>query len=235
MGLAFVDDEDQEGLESILVWLEVLAKENFAKMSFAFVGKRFHARLSHLGASGEIIPTIVVIDGQSKKYPFDEKTTFNKENVAKFINDIFTGATTPFFKSEPVPETNDEPVKVVVGKTFDSIVLDNTKDVLIEFYAPWCGHCKSLVPIYNQLGEHYQNSETIIIAKMDATANDNNIIDIPGYPAIYLFPAGQKDSPISFDGDRTFEGFVEFIQANRQTKGEDSAEDVASDTGKDEL
>ena len=43
--------------------------------------------------------------------------------------------------------------QVVVGKTFNEIVNDPTKDVLIEFYAPWCGHCKSLEPIYNELGE----------------------------------------------------------------------------------
>ena len=43
--------------------------------------------------------------------------------------------------------------QVVVGKTFNEIVNDPTKDVLIEFYAPWCGHCKSLEPTYNELGE----------------------------------------------------------------------------------
>ena len=44
-------------------------------------------------------------------------------------------------------------LQVVVGETFKEIVNDPTKDVLIEFYAPWCGHCKSLEPKYNELGE----------------------------------------------------------------------------------
>ena len=44
-------------------------------------------------------------------------------------------------------------LQVVVGKTFNEIVNDETKDVLIEFYAPWCGHCKSLEPVYKELGE----------------------------------------------------------------------------------
>lgn len=44
-------------------------------------------------------------------------------------------------------------IQVVVAENFDSIVNDDSKDVLIEFYAPWCGHCKNLEPKFNELGE----------------------------------------------------------------------------------
>ena len=43
--------------------------------------------------------------------------------------------------------------QVVVAETFDEIVNDESKDVLIEFYAPWCGHCKNLAPKYEELGQ----------------------------------------------------------------------------------
>jgi thiol-disulfide isomerase/thioredoxin len=43
--------------------------------------------------------------------------------------------------------------------------------VLVEFYAPWCGHCKKLTPIYDELGAKMA-AEDVEIVKMDATAND---------------------------------------------------------------
>jgi protein disulfide isomerase family A protein 3 len=49
-------------------------------------------------------------------------------------------------------------LQVVVAKNFDEIVNDPERDVLIEFYAPWCGHCKQLEPKYNELGEKVSKS-----------------------------------------------------------------------------
>ena len=40
-----------------------------------------------------------------------------------------------------------------MGKNFDEIVNNPEKDALVEFYAPWCGHCKALAPKYEELGE----------------------------------------------------------------------------------
>lgn len=44
-------------------------------------------------------------------------------------------------------------IQVVVAKNFEEIVNDPDRDVLIEFYAPWCGHCKNLEPKYKELAE----------------------------------------------------------------------------------
>ena len=59
-------------------------------------------------------------------------------------------------RSDPEP-TEQGPVTVLVGTTFEKIVMDESKDVLVEFYAPWCGHCKQLAPIYDELGEKFAN------------------------------------------------------------------------------
>lgn len=75
------------------------------------------------------------------------------ENFEKFLKDLKNGEVEAYLKSEAVPEDNNGPVKVAVAKNFDEVVTNNGKDTLIEFYAPWCGHCKKLTPIYDELGE----------------------------------------------------------------------------------
>lgn len=69
------------------------------------------------------------------------------------MKDLSENKLVPYLKSEDVPVDNSAPVKVAVAKNFAEVVTNNGKDTLIEFYAPWCGHCKKLAPIFDQLGE----------------------------------------------------------------------------------
>lgn len=128
---------------------------------------------------------------------------------------VLTGKLKPIVKSQPVPKNNKGPVKVVVGKTFDEIVMDTKKDVLIEFYAPWCGHCKNLEPEYLALAKKYKHEKNLVIAKMDATANDvpHEVYKVEGFPTIYFAPSDRKQSPIQFSGgERNAESFSRFIE-----------------------
>jgi len=81
---------------------------------------------------------------------------------------------------------------VAVGKNFDEVVTDNGKDTLVEFYAPWCGHCKKLTPVYDELATKMEN-EDVSIVKMDATANDvPSDYQVQGFPTLFWKAASGK-------------------------------------------
>jgi protein disulfide-isomerase A1 len=92
----------------------------------------------------------------------------------------------------------------------------------------WCGHCKSLAPRYEKLGELFAKEPSVVIAKVDATENDTPA-QVQGYPTILFYPAGAKKNPITFNGDRTEEGMSDFIYKHGNTlKGHTSAAKTAS-------
>jgi len=140
------------------------------------------------------------------------------DEVKQFLTDYLAGKIEKYLKSQEPPADNSGPVKVVVGKTFDEIVKDATKDVLVEFYAPWCGHCKKLAPIYEQLGEHYQNDKNIVIAKCDATENDTPA-EIEGFPTLLFYPSNNKEG-LKFEGNRELADMQKYIDEHRTTQAE---------------
>ena len=117
------------------------------------------------------------------------------------------------FLLEPLPDNEGKGVKVAVAKNFDELVTKSTKDVLVEFYAPWCGHCKKLTPIYDELGEKMMD-EDVEIVKMDATANDvPPQFNVRGFPTLYWLPKGSKQ-PKSYEGGRELDDFIKYIAEN---------------------
>merc|ERR1712217_584893 len=107
-------------------------------------------------------------------------------------------------KSEPEPsleEKRAEVVGVLVGSTFADTTQDTSKDVLVDFYAPWCGHCRKFEPIYKELAKRLKHVKTLKIYKIDATRNEIEGMQIAGFPTIMLFPAGTSGHKVQYQGD----------------------------------
>ncbi|KAI3411386.1 Protein disulfide-isomerase [Psidium guajava] len=166
----------------------------------------------YFGVSGSG-PKVLGYTGNDDGRKFFLEGEVTLDNIKAFAEDFLEEKLKPFYKSDPIPETNDGDVKIVVGNNFDEIVLDESKDVLLEIYAPWCGHCQSLEPTYNKLAKHLRGIDTLIIAKMDGTTNEHPRAKADGFPTLLFFPAGNKSfDPITVDSDRTVVALYKFLK-----------------------
>lgn len=157
-------------------------------------------------------PVLLARDAQNQKFMLRDE--FSVEALQVFLADLEAGNLEPYVKSEALPESNDGPVKVAVGKNFDVVVLNNGKDTLVEFYAPWCGHCKKLTPIFEELGTKL-SAEEVAIVKMDATANDvPPQFEVRGFPTLFWLPKDAKSKPVKYEGGREVDDFVKYIAAH---------------------
>jgi len=204
------------------------AVKSKGKINWVYIDwAKYSKHAERLGLTGKTVPALAIENlEEGTHFAFDESAEITDASITAWISSFLAGELQPTIKSEEVPADNDGPVIVLVAKTFDQIVNDATKDVLVEFYAPWCGHCKQLAPIYEEVGTALKGVKSVVIAKIDATANDvSPKLGIKGFPTIKFFPSNNKQAPIDYEGDRTKDSFINFIQENAGTKFESSGKD----------
>lgn len=214
--LAYIFAETEEERATLATELKVVAEKHRGAVSFATIdAKAFGAHAGNLNLKADQWPAFAIQDTvKNMKFPYDQDSKITADLIGKFVQEYVNGNVEPSIKSEPIPEKQEGPVQIIVAKNYDDIVLDDAKDVLVEFYAPWCGHCKALAPKYDILGGLYVDqgySNKVTIAKVDATANDVPD-EIQGFPTIKLFKAGDKKNPVTYSGSRSIEDLIKFIK-----------------------
>jgi len=170
-----------------------------------------------IGVGKDDMPTLRLIDPQETmmKYAFEgDSKNLSVADVKSFVTDFKTGKLEAHLKSDPVPESQTvDGLTTLVGKTWTEVVMDTNKDVLVKYYAPWCGHCKSLAPIWDELAKDVEAAEDLVIAKFDATTNEVAGLEIRGYPTLKFYPKGNKDG-MDYSGDRQLADFQQWLGEN---------------------
>lgn len=157
---------------------------------------------------------VVVVDGK-KIFTVELEDGLSQSILEGIISDFEDGALMRHIKSAKAPKKNNGPVKVVVANNFDKMVMNKKQDVFIEFYAPWCVHCKTLEPIWKKLGKNRAGEKDLTIAKFDGTANDvpTEGFETSGFPT--LFYVNKNNKIEKFEGDRDLVSFYKFLDERR--------------------
>jgi len=176
-------------------------------------------------------PTVTAIDFlRAEKYLISGHDELAKPDIlADFWAKVKVKKIEPVKKSAPAPEEPEDEIgrTTVVYSTFDSIVMDPKKWVIVDYYTPSCEECNELDTVWGDVAYHVMNSKLrkagLRVAKYDVAAN-YAAEPVSMVPKIVLYPAVKssrkfKDKKV-FTGLRKFDDIMEFIKDAMEEEGE---------------
>lgn len=215
-----------ETTEAIKTAVAAAAAAHQGQVSVVWVdADKYGSMAERLGVRKGVFPAFV-IDRKGEHFVLAEDKDISTANVGDFVTAVLADTLAPTIRSSEAPEEHTKDgLTTVVGSTFNDLVINSGKDVLIEFYAPWCGHCKKLQPTYEQVAKELKDVDGIRIAQIDAADNDFNtkLFQVSGFPTIYFVPA--NGSPKVFEGSRSVMGILNFLKESSSATFELPSED----------
>jgi len=218
---------DAKGANYFLNRVRKVATSMSGKLSFAIAAiGDFEAQLGDFGLEASDLRHDVRIglvhkEGDEEVYYGSDATKFSAEVLSGFASAFLANELSPSSRRDTSAPAEDDDgvdesaVTTLTNDNFDQVVRDPTKDVLVEFYAPWCGHCKSLKPEYAKAAKALKGEKSLVLAKMDATAHDPPAgFDVQGYPTLLFVPAKADASPVPYEGEREADAIVEWMKEN---------------------
>lgn len=181
----------------------------------------------------KLLPKIALYDlrsGDLHTYIFPQNEKFNKKNLKAFISNFYKGDLAREILSEDIHEAEykhrdeikklgltESNIKIVVRENFETEVLTNSKDVMVNFYTSWCEHCHELMPFYENFAQYMSINPDLVITKIDMSKNTVDGTKVSEFPTFKLYPAYKKDEPVEYPGNAIYAEMAEFIKKHSNT------------------
>ncbi|XP_049900814.1 protein disulfide-isomerase [Epinephelus moara] len=186
-------------LKILFVWVNVDEPRNGRLMEY-FRVREFEAPL---------IRMVNLTDHVTYHLPSD---TLDVQTIKTFCQSYLDGKAKPKMQSEPITEGWDtKPVKELVGMTLEKVAFNPNKTVFVLFYLPYSSESRALFPLWEDLAEAVKDREDVVIARIDASANDINMSMQGAYPSVCLFPALYAERMVVYKGKRNVKDLVKFL------------------------
>ncbi|XP_021736856.1 protein disulfide isomerase-like 1-6 isoform X1 [Chenopodium quinoa] len=193
---------ESDEFKSLHVSLQEVAKKFKSMIMFIYVditeenlAKPF---LTLLGLEDSQKTVVAAFDSKiSTKYLLESEPTPSK--LDDFCSGLLEGTVPMYYKSQTIPDNENASVHVVVGKTFDDLVLSSSKNVFLEVYTPWCMTCDAASKQVEKLAKHFKGLKNLLFAKIDASVNEHPKLQVTDYPALLFYPAADKSNPVNVE------------------------------------
>jgi len=233
--------ETQKDLDSVM---QEVAPEYKGKVYFIATGVTgdLEEKLAeYIGITENMLPRLMIHDikeSEVLKYTLDKE--INSANVRQFLQDYTDNKLQAEYKSEELPteeERLNKNVVKVTGKSYNDIVKNSEKDVVLKWHAPWCQHCQKLAEKWEIIAEKFKDHPSIVFAEIDATANEIPGETIEGYPTLRFYSHANKEH-VDFSDNRSEFAILNFLKSQnlKHPVPEDIVfEPSADDAGNEEV
>lgn len=156
-------------------------------------------KLSELFGTGEFPPLRGIHpDADSnnlKKYLFNEEISV--DSIQQWTKDLVDQKVTPYFKSQEPPAVNDKAIKIVVGKTFDEMVMDTSKDVFVKYFVGG-DEAKRLAPVWAKIAA---SAPEVVVTVFNTKVNEaeNAVLKSKNFPVLVFYPKDNKKG-VAYEG-----------------------------------
>ncbi|CAN0858613.1 Protein disulfide isomerase-like 1-6 [Linum grandiflorum] len=213
-----------DDFERLIETLQTVAKKFKSKIMFMYVdiedenlAKPF---LTLFGLEDSDGTLVTAFDNHiSTKYLLESEPTSG--HIEDFCLRLLDGSFPPYYKSKPVPDNlqKNTSVLAIVGKTFDDLVLSNSKNVLLEVFTPWCINCETTSKQVEKLAKHFKGSDNLVIARIDASANEHPKLEVTDFPTLMFYPADDKANPIKLSTKSSGKELAATINKHLKSQG----------------
>jgi len=152
---------------------------------------------------------------------FDAQGNDDKYDLGRDLETLAEYVTKQSGVKSKLPGPPHSDIVVLDTHNFDEIALDASKNVLVTFTAPWCGHCKKMKPHYEKVATTFLPESDCIVANINGddkkNAHINQKYEVSGFPSFKFFSKDNKE-PENYDGDRTEAEIIAYLNEKCGTK-----------------
>ncbi|KAL6584659.1 Thioredoxin-like domain [Orobanche minor] len=162
--------------------------------------------------------TVIAFDDNfSSKYLLESDPT--SRSIENFCAGILKGELKPYYKSQPIPENKNASILIVVGKTFDEMVLSSPQNIVLEVHTPWCIACETTSKQVQKLAKHFDGLDNLVFARVDASTNEHPNLQVEDYPTLLFYPASNKSKkPIKLPTKSGLKELAALINKNLKSR-----------------
>ncbi|CAH9066310.1 unnamed protein product [Cuscuta epithymum] len=155
--------------------------------------------------------TVVIAFNYTMSSKYMLEVTATPRSIEDFCSGILDGTVLPYYKSQPVPDNKDANILVVVGKTFDDMIFNIQKNILLEVHTPWCVSCDKTSKQMEKLAKHFKGLENLLFARIDASVNEHPKLQVDDYPTLLFYPVTDKSNPIKLPAKSSLKDLATLI------------------------